>query len=64
MPSPGKLTIREKAQLSLWLALSLLRDKKNSATTDYQKYQDEKKFSKKLDKQMKEEIERFINSRK
>ena len=64
MPSPRRLTIIEKAQLSLWLALSLLRAKKNSATTDYKKYQDEKKFSKKLDKQMKEEIERFINSRK
>ena len=31
---------------------------------EYKKYKDEKKFADKLDKQMKEEIERFINSRK
>ena len=31
---------------------------------EYQKYLREKKFAEKLDKQMKEEIERFLNSRK
>ena len=31
---------------------------------EYQKYLREKKFAEKLDKQMKEEIERFIKSRK
>ena len=31
---------------------------------EYQKYLREKKFAEKLDKQMREEIERFINSRK
>ena len=68
MPSPIGLTKGDQTAMLAWLAVMCANGNFSVKFKDeieaWKKNQDEKKFSKKLDKQMKEEIERFINSRK